>query len=550
MTVAYPDIVRVKPTLTGFVLGYVSGLTRPTARRLWGPTRPSRLYSHSKAEASLPVDARLGDKVTVSVAGICTSLVNYAGRARPGHRASDLLDGRDISRFGKWGTHYYYLVFITSSLPAFPLPLPPFRQSRNPPPLTSHHRAHLAESTYPSIPHFANKLIFLTEMVSCKSVFKAIFRSQSELADDSFVTPSSSKSRRKTPSRAFTVPASPARPTTLSKPLLQAGPSTRNHLNPYSNNPNRHSAIALRDILSPRPRLRKNSLPSLLPDGPSTLPPREHPSPLSVTHDTNSQDQRQLSASPIQDSRESHDNYFHEPYLSPVSGPLDSFTGDPISFDHLDSSLVTSGVPESSNISLLLSPQPEDARKAMSKRLEGLAMALDMFQPIQTPSPPTPQRHLGFTSRGLTKLDTSLNVTRPLMTLPVSLKSAAIVGSTSLSPIENWRDEEADEQSSDDEMSEDFDDSLYFRIPGFKFSGSSHSSSSVSSSISDLPPTPVDPPTHPADAVQLLPPFLPKSPVAFNLGPVVQSRVDNCKATPTPVISVDTLDAQSGIVLL
>ena len=178
-------------------------------------------------------------------------------------------------------------------------------------------------------------------------------------------------------------------------------------------------------------------------------------------------------------------------------------------------------------------------------------MALDMFQPMRTTPPPIRPRHLGFTSRGLTKLDTSLDVTNPLITLPVSSQSAAPLGSTSLSPIENWRDEEGEEQSSDDDQMDGYDDEdlSYFRIPGSKFSGSSHSSSSVSSSTSDLPPTPIDPPTHSTDAVQLLPPFLPKSPIAFNLGPVVQSRVDNCKATPTPVVSADALDAQSGIVL-
>jgi len=188
----------------------------------------------------------------------------------------------------------------------------------------------------------------------------------------------------------------------------------------------------------------------------------------------------------------------------------------------------------------------------MSKRLEGLAMALDMFQPIRTASPPPRPRHPGFTSRGLTKLDTSLDVTHPLITFPVLPKSAAALGSTSLSPIENWRDEECEERCfEDDEMEGDDDEELsYFHVPSSKFSGSSHSSSSVSSSTSDLPPTPVDPPSHSADAVQLLPSFMPRSPVAFNLGPVVQSRVENCKATPTPVVSVDARDAQSGIVLL
>jgi hypothetical protein len=183
----------------------------------------------------------------------------------------------------------------------------------------------------------------------------------------------------------------------------------------------------------------------------------------------------------------------------------------------------------------------------MSKRLEGLAMALDMFQPIQTISIPAPPTHPGFTSRGLPRLDTSLNVTHPLITLPIPSKSAAALGSTSLSPIENWRDDEGDEQSSEDDDDEELS---YFHIPGSKFSGSSHSSSSVSSSTSDLPPTPVDQPVHSPDAVQLLPSFLPTSPVAFNLGPVVQSRVENCKATPAPVVSVDARDAQSGIVLL
>jgi len=206
-------------------------------------------------------------------------------------------------------------------------------------------------------------------------------------------------------------------------------------------------------------------------------------------------------------------------------------------------------VRESSDISPLPSSQPEDARKAISKRLEGLAMALDMFQPIQTVSSLTPPKYpAGLTTRGLTRLDTSLNVTHPLITLPLS-RTTSPLGPTSLSPIENWRDEEGEVEWLDDDDTEDDGEGFYFDIPVPKFSQSSHSSSSVSSSTSDLPPTtPIDPPTLSVDAVRLLPPFLPTSPVAFNLGPVIQSRVDNCKSTPTPVVSVDTCDAQSGIV--
>jgi hypothetical protein len=172
-------------------------------------------------------------------------------------------------------------------------------------------------------------------------------------------------------------------------------------------------------------------------------------------------------------------------------------------------------------------------------------MALDMFQPIQTTSP---ARHPGVTLRGLTKLDTSLDVTHPLISLPLSHKSTAVLGSTSLSPIENWRDEEGEEQCfDDDEIEGEDEEGCYFDIPVSKISQSSHSSSSFSSSTPDLPPTPVDPSVISVDAVQLLP-FLPSSPVAFNLGPVVRSRVDNCKATPAPVVSIDACDAQSGIV--
>ena len=380
-------------------------------------------------------------------------------------------------------------------------------------------------------------------MVSYKSVFKAIFRS--EHADETMVAPSSSKSRP-TPSRAFTMPPSPARPRTLTKPQPVAGPSARKLLDPYTNNANRHSAIALRDILSPRPRLRKNSLPSQFPE---ELPLTRAPaSIIPIPDDTLPQHQRQLSASPAPEPCQSHDGHLCDPRSSLDAGCLDSLDGDTIFCDQIDISIFNSGVRESSNISLLLSPEPEDARKAMSKRLEGLTMALDMFQPIRTTSPPIRPKHPGFTSKGLTKLDTSLDVTNPLITWPVSPMSAAALGSTSLSPIENWRDEEGEEESSDEDQMEGFDDEdlSYFNIPGSKFSGSSHSASSVSSSTSDLPPTPVDLPTHSADAVQLLPPFLPKSPIAFNLGPVVQSRVDNCKATPTPVVSADALDAQSG----
>jgi len=375
-------------------------------------------------------------------------------------------------------------------------------------------------------------------MVFYKSVLRAIFRT--EHTDDSIVVPSSSKARPK-PARAFTVPASPARPKTLIEQPV-AGPSKRKHLNPYANNPNRHSAVALRDIISPRPRLRKNSLPSQFPEEHSVIPtPRVSASPIPFAEDAHSQEQLQLSAP---GPRQFDEDYLRNPHSSLDIGHLDSLNGDSKLSDHLDTYIPSPGVRESSDINLLLSPEPEDARKAIRKRLEGLAMALDMFQPIQTPLPP---RHPGLTSRGLTKLDTSLDVTHPLITFPLS---AIGLASTSLSPIENWRDEEGEEQSSDDDNSQgDEDEELsYFHIPGSKFSQSSHSSSSVSSSTSDLPPTPVDLSTVSVDAVQLLAPFLSTSPVAFNLGPVIQSRVDNCKATPTPVVSVDACDAQSGIV--
>jgi hypothetical protein len=383
-------------------------------------------------------------------------------------------------------------------------------------------------------------------MVSYKSVFKAIFRS--EHTDDSVVAPKP----RQTPSRAFTVPASPARPKTLTKQQPVAGPSNRGRLNPYVNNPTRHSAIALRDILSPRPRLRKNSLPSQFSEELSFLPPRSAPSPIPITYGADSRDQRHLSTSPVPAPRQSHDSSLCEPYSSPDTLGSGLLNGDSMLCDRLHTSIVNSGVRDSSDISLLLSHEPEDARKAMSKRLEGLAMALDMFQPIQTASVPTLPRSPRFASRGLAKLDTSLDVTHPLVAFPVLSKSAAVLGSTSLSPIENWRDEEGEDECFDEDETEgDNDEELsYFHISGSKFSGSSHSSSSVSSSTSDLPPTPIDPPSHSTDAVQLLPPFLPKSPVAFNLGRVVQSRVDNCKATPAPVVSVDARDAQSGIVLV
>jgi hypothetical protein len=384
-------------------------------------------------------------------------------------------------------------------------------------------------------------------MVFYKSVFRAIFRT--EHADDTAVVPYSSKSRPK-PARAFTVPASPARPKTLIEQPV-AGPSKRKLLNPYANNPHRHSAVALRDIISPRPRIRKNSLPSQFPEDLSApQPPRPSTSHIPIAEDAHLQEQTQLSLFPVPGPCQSDGDYIRKPHSSLDIERFVSLNGDSKLSDHLDTSIPTYGVRESSDISLLLSPEPEHARKAISKRLEGLAMALDMFQPIPTASLPIPARHPGFTSRGLTKLDTSLDVTHPLITFPLAQKSAVGLGSTALSPIENWRDEEDEEQSSDDDDSQGCEDEdvSYFHIPGSKFSQSSYSSSSVSSSTSDFPPTPVDMPTASLDAVQLLPTFLSTSPVAFNLGPVVRSRVDNCKATPTPVVSVDTCDAQSGIV--
>ena len=374
-------------------------------------------------------------------------------------------------------------------------------------------------------------------MVSYKSVFRAIFRLEHQ--DDSAATPS--KPRPK-PSRAFTVPTSPARP----RPFLEqpvAGPSTPKHLKPYGNNPYRHSAVALRDILSPRPVLRKNSLPSQFPQERSTVYPRVTTSP--VPEDAHPQD-RQFIAPPVPASRQ-YGDYLREPHPAVDVGRSASLNADSRLSDHPDTSVAASGIRESSDISLLLSSEPGDARKAISKRLEGIAMALDMFQPIQSTSP---ARHPGVTSRGLTKLDTSLDVTHPLISFPLLPKSGADLASTSLSPIENWRDEDGEERcfDYDETEGEDDEEGSYFDIPvpGSKLFQSSHSS--FSSSSSELPPTPIDLSTVSVDAVQLLLPFLPTSPVAFNLGPVVRSRVDNCKATPTPVVGVDTCDAQSGIV--
>lgn len=483
-------------------------------------------------------------------AGRLDSLQGNSLRAQPDHKQEDLTGTGDTcwvenARLWKWGAHLEihqsekYISFPSVHLAfLFPLPIHP-RYPPLPP--------------YPYAIPISQRHALLTErftdtMVSYKSIFRAIFRP--EHTDDPAATPSSSKSRPK-PSRAFTVPASPARP----RPFFEqpiAGPSTAKHLDPYTNNPNRHSAVALRDILSPRPRLRKkNSLPSQFPQESSTLPPRVSDSPIPMSEDAHPQEQRQLTASPVQESHQS-DDYLRQPHLSPDLRRSTFPIEDSRLCDRFDTSLPAFGVRESSDISLLLSSEPADARKAISKRLEGLAMALDMFQPIQTTSPTTLSRRLGVTPTGLAKLDTSLDVTHPLISFPLLSQSPTTLGATSLSPIENWRDEEGEEHYFDDDEAEGEDDEVgsYFDIPGSKFSQSSHSSSSVSSSTSDLPPTPVDLPTLSTDAVQLLPQFLPTSPVPFNLGPVVRLKVDNCKATPTPMVSIDACDAQSGIVRL
>jgi hypothetical protein len=150
-------------------------------------------------------------------------------------------------------------------------------------------------------------------------------------------------------------------------------------------------------------------------------------SPVPITEDTYPQEQRLLSASPVPESGQLDDDYLREPHSSLDIQRSGSLNGDLKLCDHLDTSILDSGVRESSDINLLLSSEPEDARKAISKRLEGLAMALDMFQPMRTAPPATPRRHPGFTPRGLTKLDTSLDVTHPLITFPPSSKSAAAV---------------------------------------------------------------------------------------------------------------------------
>lgn len=164
---------------------------------------------------------------------------------------------------------------------------------------------------------------------------------------------------------------------------------------------------------------------------------------------------------------------------------------------------------DSSDIDLLLSNEPADAKKAIIKRLEGLAMALDMVDSAGTPTPrPDKKPSISFGD------------------MPPHMSTLAF---ESLSPIENWDDEE-DMDRNIFSYNFAFGDELdagssshysYSHAP----SSSSESESSASSYAEDprLPPTP-----NPNPCVA-------QYPLSFRLEPIPQLTLDICKSTPSPV---------------
>jgi len=208
----------------------------------------------------------------------------------------------------------------------------------------------------------------------------------------------------------------------------------------------------------------------------------------------------------------------HDRVLVRPTIPFVDFDDLPPPKSFISETPVQRNVPESSNIDLLLSNEPADAKKAIMKRLEGLPLALDMVvAPGGSSAPrPIPEKKPSITFAGL----------------PSHIATAAF---ESLSPIENWDDEDPIDRQTFSYIPNFYDDD------GTEDTGSSHShtpSGSVSSSSSLCTSNdPLAPSTPSLSAVQY--------PMSFHLEPILQLRLDICKSTPNPVYPREISDCTS-----
>jgi hypothetical protein len=184
---------------------------------------------------------------------------------------------------------------------------------------------------------------------------------------------------------------------------------------------------------------------------------------------------------------------------------------------------------ESCDINLLLSNEPEDAKKAMIKRLEGLAMALDLI-------------NVG------TSLSRSTNTYRRKPPLRKELPSQQIQAtdhdnSMLLSPIEKWEDEDEGDATRKNTFAYYVPpipiDQGQQPIPGSSNppSYSCSSGSTLSSCIS----------FNGTDDSSLPIPTVTQYPLSFHLEPISQLTLDICKSTPSPVFPPELL-SHKGLV--
>jgi len=304
-------------------------------------------------------------------------------------------------------------------------------------------------------------------MVSYKAVLSKIFTRSSSLniADDT-----SSPYRRSPPSRTLSFPTLPSPKLIFDEPssIPPRAPRilVRRH---HSSNP---SVSSTRSFLS---KFRSNSI---------SIPNTIRPHTLL------------LSTSPIASLAE--EDFASRrpsiPFLDDTPSPTSSV---PV-------------VPELSDIDLLLSNEPGDAKKAIIKRLEGLTLALEDVT--------------SSTSSGTYRKKPS-----------ISFHGLPFHVSESLSPIENWEDDDPMKGNLFGYCADDEDEA----------GSSSRSRSSSSDSCSSSSWT-----SNAEDAKPPLTPSLTAAqyPLSFRLEPIPQLTLDICKSTPPPVCPRE-ISEHSGFLL-
>jgi hypothetical protein len=192
-------------------------------------------------------------------------------------------------------------------------------------------------------------------------------------------------------------------------------------------------------------------------------------------------------------------------------------------------------VSESCDIDLLLSPEPEDAKKVIIKRLEGLALALDMMRDGDTLTRANSfkkKRTITFGAESPTHHHQRQHQ-----------QQSAAAASESLSPIENWEDEDDSTNRnpfafycpSQPAVDDDAGSSSQSR---FDSSSSDFTSSScVSSDITDDSKPPI---SLRVTAAQY--------PLSFHLEPMPQFTLDICKSTPLPVFHASLVPVENVVV--